>query len=47
MNTFDKVSIIGVGLLGGSLAKAMRQRGLAKPWSGMAETRPTWKRRKS
>lgn len=30
MNPFDRVSIIGVGLLGGSLAKVMRKLGLAK-----------------
>jgi prephenate dehydrogenase len=30
MNSFDRVSIIGVGLLGGSLAKIMRKLGLAK-----------------
>ena len=30
MNSFDRVSIIGVGLLGGSLAKVMRKLGLAK-----------------
>ena len=30
MNSFHRVSIIGVGLLGGSLAKIMRKLGLAK-----------------
>jgi prephenate dehydrogenase len=30
MNPFDRVSIIGVGLLGGSLAKVLRRLGLAK-----------------
>jgi len=30
MNPFERVSIIGIGLLGGSLAKAMRKLGLAK-----------------
>ena len=30
MNSFERVSIIGVGLLGGSLAKVMRKLGLAK-----------------
>ena len=30
MNFFERVSIIGVGLLGGSLAKVMRKLGLAK-----------------
>ena len=30
MNPFEQVSIIGVGLLGGSFAKVMRELGLAK-----------------
>ena len=30
MNPFERVSIIGVGLLGGSLAKVLRKLGLAK-----------------
>jgi prephenate dehydrogenase len=34
MNPFGQVSIIGVGLLGGSLAKAMRKFGLAKSFVG-------------
>ena len=34
MNPFDHVSIVGVGLLGGSLAKAMRKLGLAKSLVG-------------
>ena len=34
MNPFNRVSIIGVGLLGGSLAKVMRKLGLAKSLVG-------------
>jgi len=34
MNPFDRVSIVGVGLLGGSLAKVMRRLGLAKSLIG-------------
>ncbi|SVB93273.1 uncharacterized protein METZ01_LOCUS246127, partial [marine metagenome] len=30
MNPFERVSIIGIGLLGGSLAKGIRKLGLAK-----------------
>ena len=34
MDPFDRVSIVGVGLLGGSLAKVMRKLGLAKSLVG-------------
>ena len=39
MKTFDRACIIGVGLLGGSLAKAMRQRGLVKTLVGHGRNR--------
>ncbi len=39
MKTFDRACIIGVGLLGGSLAKAMRQRGLVKILVGHGRNR--------
>ena len=39
MKTFDRACIIGVGLLGGSLAKAMRRRGLVKTLVGHGRNR--------
>ena len=39
MNPFGQVSIIGVGLLGASLAKTMRKLGLAKSFVGFGRNR--------
>ena len=39
MNPFDHVSIVGVGLLGGSLAKVMRKLGLAKSLVGYGRSK--------
>ena len=39
MNPFERVSIIGVGLLGGSLAKVLRKLGLAKSIIGYGRSK--------
>ena len=38
---FDKVALIGIGLIGSSLARALRQRGLAREIVGCARTEAT------
>ena len=47
MNPFDHVSIVGVGLLGGSLAKAMRKLGLAKSLVGYGRSKANLEEAKS
>lgn len=37
---FDSVAIVGVGLIGGSLAAALRRRGIAKSVIGVGRSRP-------
>ena len=47
MNPFDRVTIVGVGLLGGSLAKVMRKLGLAKSLVGHGRNKANLEEAKS
>ncbi|MDP7149065.1 MAG: prephenate dehydrogenase/arogenate dehydrogenase family protein [Nitrospinaceae bacterium] len=47
MNSFDRVTIIGVGLLGGSLAKVLRKLGLAKSLVGYGRNKANLEEAKS
>jgi len=44
MAIFERVTVIGLGLLGGSLALALRERGLAKEIIGVSRVDETWRR---
>jgi len=47
MNIFDRVTIVGVGLLGASLARALRERGLVGRITGHGRNRDNLERAKS